>query len=157
MVGLFQEFRIKSSIPGYVQPHKTQATIPATFFLYYQSPCWKWLLIFVRLLILSFLPYSYGTLFLACWICQEGASYTPRTTYIILHNFFPPTRPIYLLRHLHQRQTLGFCTFIQTWSIRSWVKVTEFANLKSWNFFFLYLLSQLERIKPEKYCYFRAC
>ena len=35
-------------------------------------------------------------------------------------------------RYLHQRQTLGTCTFIQPWSIWSWVRLTEFVDLNSY-------------------------
>ena len=34
----------------------------------------------------------------------------------------------------------GFCNFIKAWSIRSWPRVTEFVNLKSHSFYFLYLV-----------------
>ena len=46
----------------------------------------------------------------------------------------PPTR------HLHQPQTLEICFFIQVWDMLSWAKVTEFVNLNSQLYFFLYLV-----------------
>ena len=46
------------------------------------------------------------------------------------YNFFHRTPPKAPTRDLHQRKTLGFCTFLEVWSIRSWVRVTEFVNLK---------------------------
>ena len=53
-------------------------------------------------------------------------------------------------RYLHQRQTLGFCTFIQAWSIKRWARVTDFVNLKSQCFFFLHLVLQAKTTKPKK-------
>ena len=50
------------------------------------------------------------------------------------HDSIPPTRPMphAPTRHLYQWKTLGFCTFIHVWSIRSWARITEFVNnLKS--------------------------
>ena len=53
-------------------------------------------------------------------------------------------------RHLHQQQTLGFCTFVQAQSIRNWSIITNSVILKCQWFYFLYLVLQPETEIPEK-------
>ena len=80
-----------------------------------------------------FPPCSYGTLCLASRIYLEWTFYASRNTCMIFSskNTHAP------VRHLHQRQNLRFCTFTQAWSIRNWVRVTNFVILKIQCFFLL--------------------
>ena len=63
-----------------------------------------------------------------------------------LYGFFRSTPPMDLLQDFYiNDKTLGFCTFMQTWSIRSWARVTKFVNLESQGFFLLYLVFWVDR------------
>ena len=53
-------------------------------------------------------------------------------------------------RHLHQRQSLCFCTFLQTWNISSWERVREFINLKESALFLLALGNVSRNYKTRK-------
>ena len=59
-------------------------------------------------------------------------------------------------RHLHEQQTLGFCTAIQTWSIRNWARATEVVNLKSQCFFFLYFIFSVNKNHKARNHYFQC-